>query len=502
MRATFKAVMDDKQVAILVPTTVLAQQHHLTFSQRMRKFGPRIEVLSRFTSIREQKNILKDLLNGKIDVIIGTHRLLQSDVVFHDLGLLIIDEEQRFGVGQKEKIKKWSNGIDVLSLSATPIPRTLHLALANSRDMSIIETPPEDRLPVETYVMEYDDNIVKDAVERELRRGGQIYYVHNRIENLSEIELKLHKLVPGISIQVAHGRMSENQLEDAMIDFYHGDVDVLLCTTIIENGLDIPRVNTIIIDGADNFGLSQLYQMRGRVGRSNQLAYAYLFYHKNKVLSNIAEKRLRAIRDFTELGSGLKIAMRDLEIRGAGNILGAEQHGHIAGIGFYEYCRMLDETIRKLKTGRQEETTQFQPILELPVDAYISDDYIDQPRFKLELYRRFADMEYADRNDVLYEIVDRFGDPPDQVLNLWKVASIRGLCRLLRIKGVNVHSGEMRIVFDHESLVNSQALVDLISKNRREMRIIHSFDPILICKIRGIEKKCLIWLEENLQKMV
>lgn len=502
LRAAFKAVMDGKQVAVLAPTTVLSQQHYLTFSQRMHGFGPNVALLNRFTTGKEQKKILADLAEGTVDIIIGTHRILQSDVVFHDLGLLIIDEEQRFGVAQKEKIKKWRTGIDVLSLSATPIPRTLHLALVNGRDMSVIETPPENRLPVETFVVEYDENLLKEALERELRRGGQIFYVHNRIEHLAEIELRLHKLVPGMRILTAHGRMPENQLEETMIDFYNGDCDLLLCTTIVENGLDVPKANTIIIDGADHFGLSQLYQMRGRVGRSSRLAYAYLFYRKNQALSEVAEKRLQAVRDFTELGAGFKIAMRDMEIRGAGNILGAEQHGHIAGVGFHEYCTMLEQTIRRLQTGKEMGTVEQQPVLELSVDAYISDDYIDQPRFKLEIYRRLTEMEYAKREEFLEEIIDRFGEPPQEVKTLWRVAGVRSLCRILKIKGIHVHTGEIRITFSHQSPINIDALVALVSRNKNTMKIIQGQEPVLLYKEKGLEDKALDWLEKELPKLV
>lgn len=501
LRAAFKAVLDSKQVAVLVPTTVLAQQHYLTFTQRMRGFGPNVALLNRFTTPKEQKRILKELAAGTVDIVIGTHRLLQSDVAFHDLGLLIIDEEQRFGVAQKEKIKKWKTGIDVLCLSATPIPRTLHLALVNGRDMSVIETPPEDRLPVETFVAEYDDNLIKEAIERELRRGGQVFYVHNRIENLDGIALRLHKLVPGMRVQVAHGRMPERQLEEAMMDFYNGDIDVLLCTTIVENGLDVPRANTMIVDGADNYGLSQLYQMRGRVGRSSRLAYAYLLYRKNKQLSEVAVKRLQAIRDFTELGAGFKIAMRDLEIRGAGNILGAEQHGHIAGVGFHEYCTMLEATIRRLKTGKEPGTVEPQPVLELGLDAYISDDYINQPRFKMEVYRRLADLDYSEREEYLQELEDRFGKPPEEVVTLWRVAVLRSLCRNLKIRGIHVHTGEIRIIFAHHSLINPQALVDLTMRYRGKMRVIQSTDPVLLYKDKDVDKKALTWLEREIPKL-
>ena len=503
IRAAFKAVMDGKQVAVLAPTTVLAQQHLLTFSQRMGPFGVRVEMLSRFRTPRQQKDIMDRLAEGKIDVLIGTHRILNPDVEFHDLGLLIIDEEQRFGVAQKEKIKQRSAGIDVLTLSATPIPRTLHLALVKGRDMSIIESPPEDRLPVETYVAEYDNGMVREALEREIRRGGRIYYVHNRIEGLSRIAAHLRELVPGITIGIAHGRMTEDELEDVMLGFYHGDFDVLLCTTIIENGLDVPLANTIIIDGAENFGLSQLYQMRGRVGRSSRLAYAYFLYKKDRVLSEVAQKRLQAIRDFTELGAGFKIAMRDLEIRGAGNLLGAEQHGQIAGVGFDLYCRLLEKTINTLQNGGNlDEPVAPDPVIEMKLDAYIPDGYIDNPRYKLELYHRFEDMKYEDRNDLMDEIIDRFGNPPQQVVNLWRVAALRDLCRKLKITGIAVRPGEIRITFDLHSKANPDVLQALIREYVPRATLKMGPQPQFILKTRGLKEEPLQWLEKNVSRMV
>lgn len=503
IRAAFKAVMDGKQVAVLAPTTVLAQQHLLTFSQRMGPFGVRVEMLSRFRTPRQQKDIMDRLAEGKIDVLIGTHRILNPDVEFHDLGLLIIDEEQRFGVAQKEKIKQRSAGIDVLTLSATPIPRTLHLALVKGRDMSIIESPPEDRLPVETYVAEYDDGMVREALEREIRRGGRIYYVHNRIEGLSRIAAHLRELVPGITIGIAHGRMTEDELEDVMLGFYHGDFDVLLCTTIIENGLDVPLANTIIIDGAENFGLSQLYQMRGRVGRSSRLAYAYFLYKKDRVLSEVAQKRLQAIRDFTELGAGFKIAMRDLEIRGAGNLLGAEQHGQIAGVGFDLYCRLLEKTINTLQNGgNPDEPVAPDPVIEMKLDAYIPDGYIDNPRYKLELYHRFGDMKYEDRNDLMDEIIDRFGNSPQQVVNLWRVAALRDLCRKLKITGIAVRPGEIRMTFDPHSKANPDVLQALIREYVPRATLKMGPQPQFILKTRGLKEEPLQWLEKNVSRMV
>lgn len=501
IRAAFKAVMDGKQVAVMVPTTVLAQQHFMTFKERMQPFGVKVEMVSRFCTPREQKRILNDLENGQVDVLIGTHRLLQPDVLFPDLGLLVIDEEQRFGVAQKEKIKRWKTGVDVLTLSATPIPRTLHLALVNGRDMSVIESPPEERLPVETYVAEYNPGMIKEALERELRRGGRIYYVHNRVLGLENIAADLRSLVPGINIRIAHGQMPEDMLEDAMIAFYEGSCDVLLSTSIIENGLDVPLANTIIIDGAENFGLSQLYQMRGRVGRSSRLAYAYFVYKRNRALSEVAEKRLQAIRDFTELGAGFKIAMRDLEIRGAGNLLGAQQHGHIAGVGFAAYCDMLERTIRKLKDGVEDGVPEPDPVLESSVDGYIPDDYIADPRYKLELYRRFAGLDYAGRGDLLDEIIDRFGEPPEEVEVLWRVACLRALCRLLHIRGISVKQGEIRITFAENAAVDPAALMQLIGEHQQYMQFKSGAQAQLIFRTVKLKTDSLTWLEKNLPRL-
>lgn len=497
IRAAFKAVVDGKQVAVMVPTTVLAQQHYLTFKERMRNFGINVEMLNRFCSTKEQKRILQNLEDGRVDILIGTHRLLQSDIHFPDLGLLIIDEEQRFGVAQKEKIKKWRTGIDVLTLSATPIPRTLHMALVNGRDMSVIESPPEDRLPVETYVSEYNDGMIKEAIERELRRGGRVYYVHNRVGGLEAIAGKLRKMVPGLNIKIAHGQMNEDMLEDAMVTFYEGGCDVLLCTTIVENGLDVPLANTIIIDGAENFGLSQLYQMRGRVGRSSRLAYAYFVYKPNKALSEVAAKRLQAIRDFTELGAGFKIAMRDLEIRGAGNLLGSEQHGHITGIGFAAYCEMLEQTINRLKNGKTA-TPEPDPVMEISAEAYIPDDYISDPRYKMELYRRFAEMPYAERDDLLDEIIDRFGNPPQEVEMLWRIAAVKGLCRLMKIRGVSVRQGIIRITFSEHANVEPEALLKLLAQHKNTMNFKNGTEPQLTYRTGSMKEKPLNWLERTL----
>ena len=503
LRAAFKAVMDGKQVAVLVPTTVLAQQHLLTFRERLESFGLRVAMVSRFVSGKQTQEVLRKLEAGEVDILIGTHRILQGDVVFLDLGLLIIDEEQRFGVAQKEKIKQWKQGIDVLALSATPIPRTLHMALVNTRDMSVIESPPEDRLPVETYVAEYSDGMIKEALERELRRGGRIYYVHNRISGLASIAARLRRLVPGIKIRMGHGRMSEEALEDAMMDFYEGRCDVLLSTTIIENGLDVPMANTIIVEGAENFGLSQLYQMRGRVGRSSRLAYAYFVYKKDKVLSEVAAKRLQAIRDFTELGAGFKIAMRDLEIRGAGNLLGPQQHGYIAGIGFAAYCDMLDQTIRRLKDGEAAGETRPDPILEIPRNAYIPDSYISNPKYKLELYRRFADLAWGEADNLMEEIIDRFGTPPEEVEELWHLAQVRALCRRLGIRRASARGSVLRLTFFPKARFNTDYLVQRIRAARGRMRLNNEGqEPYFEYRMSGLDVDPVPWLEKELPRWI
>ncbi|SDE23755.1 transcription-repair coupling factor [Sporomusa acidovorans] len=447
IRAAFKAVMGGKQVAVLVPTTVLAQQHYQTFSSRFKEFGTVVDVISRFRSAREQKATLHKLALGQIDVLIGTHRILQSDIAFKDIGLLIVDEEQRFGVAQKEKMKKWRANLDVLTLSATPIPRTLHMSLVGARDMSIIETPPEDRFPVQSYVVEYNEEIIREAIVRELKRGGQVYFVYNRVQTIDKIRQRLSEILPDAMIKTGHGQMPEELLEQVMLDFYEGRDDVLLCTSIIENGLDVPNANTIIVYDADHFGLSQLYQMRGRVGRSHRMAYAYFTYRQDKVLTEVAEKRLQAIKEFAELGSGFKIAMRDLEIRGAGNLLGREQHGHIVSVGFEMYCRLLDEAVEELKTGKIT-LPPPEPTIELTVDAYLTGDYISDAMHKIEIYQRIAAIRNEEHlRELLDELIDRFGEPPLPVTNLLGVARIKNVARHLGIRTITERSGKVEIIF-------------------------------------------------------
>ena len=481
MRAAFKAVMDGKQVAVLVPTTVLAQQHYKTFAERFNNFGPTVEVINRFRSPKEQKEILARVEDGRTDILIGTHAILNAKKVrFKELGLLIVDEEQRFGVAQKEKIKRLAAGIDVLTLSATPIPRTLHMSLAGARDMSIIETAPRERLPVQTYVVEENDSIIRNAIRRELKRGGQVYFVYNRVETIYYMLSRLEKLVPEARIRVGHGQMPEAQLERVMVEFYENEFDVLLSTTIIENGLDVANANTIVVYDADKFGLAQLYQMRGRVGRSRNLAYAYLLYKQDKVLTEVAEKRLQAIKEFAELGAGFKIAMRDLEIRGAGNLLGSQQHGHIASVGFEMYCRMLDDAVQELKTGKPVER-KADPVVEFKVEAYISDEYVGDAMHKIEIYQRIA----AIRNNeslgrLLDELIDRFGDPPSPVQNLLTVAKIRNVAREVGVKRIAEGTQYLEFYFDGEPKCPVENLLAVSTKYGNKVKFDNNHKAMLI----------------------
>ena len=427
IRAAFKAVQENKQVVYLVPTTILAQQHYNTFCQRMKDFPVRVDLMCRFRTPAQQRDTIQNLKRGLVDIVVGTHRVLSDDIEYKDLGLLIIDEEQRFGVQHKEKIKKLKKNVDVLTLTATPIPRTLHMSLIGIRDMSVLEEAPQDRLPIQTYVMEYNDEMVREAIERECARNGQVYYVYNRVEDIAEVTAHIQKLVPELNVSFAHGQMKEHELEKIMYNFINGDIDVLVSTTIIETGLDISNVNTMIIHDADRLGLSQLYQLRGRVGRSGRMAYAFLLYRKDKLLKEIAEKRLAAIREFTDLGSGFKIAMRDLEIRGAGNLLGAEQHGHMEAVGYDMYCKMLNEAVKHLKGELSEEDT-FTTALDVNVDAYIPDSYIPNEYHKLDIYKRIAAIESEEEmDDMIEELIDRFGDIPKKVELLLEVARLKNL---------------------------------------------------------------------------
>ena len=471
LRAAFKAIQEGKQVVYLVPTTILAQQHYNTFVQRMKDFPVRVDMMSRFRTPAEQKKTLEDLKKGLVDVLIGTHRVLSKDVEFKSLGLLIIDEEQRFGVAHKEKIKQLKENVDVITLTATPIPRTLHMSLIGIRDMSVLEEPPVDRLPIQTYVMEYNDEMVREAISREVARGGQVYYVYNRVNNIEEIAGHVAALVPDASVTFAHGQMREHELERIMLDFVNGEIDVLVSTTIIETGLNIPNANTIIIHDADRLGLSQLYQIRGRVGRSNRTAYAFLMYRRDKLLREEAEKRLQAIREFTELGSGIKIAMRDLEIRGAGNILGAEQHGHMEAVGYDLYCKLLNEAVLALK-GETDESQEFETSVDCDIDAYIPPSYIKNEYQKLDIYKRISaiesEEEYMDMQD---ELIDRFGELPAPVENLLLIASVKALAHSAGVTEVNINRQEARITMFRQARIDVTGIPELISRYRGDLKL-------------------------------
>jgi len=464
MRAAFKAVMESKQVAILVPTTILAQQHYTNIVERFRGYPVKIEMLSRFRTPYQQAKIVSDLNKGLVDVVIGTHKLLSKDLKFKDLGLLIIDEEQRFGVKHKEQIKQLKTNIDVLTLSATPIPRTLHMSMIGVRDMSIISEPPGDRLPIQTYVIEHNDGIIKDAIEKELSRGGQVYYVHNKVIDIESTASRLQRLIPEARIAVAHGQMNERHLENIMLGFVQKEYDILVCTTIIETGMDIPNVNTLIIDNADHLGLSQLYQLRGRIGRSNKISFAYLTYEKDKMLSEVADKRLKAIKEFTEFGSGFKIAMRDLEIRGCGNILGAEQHGHMLAIGYDLYVKFLDRAVKELQ-GKMELDEDFETSVDLSVDGYIPSTYIENEEQKIEIYKKIAATSGKDDiYDITEEIIDRFGNPPKQVDNLLKISYIKSLCKKLHVKGITQSGNTVNIEMNSGTDLSQEFIGYLIRK--------------------------------------
>ncbi|MBS6643545.1 MAG: transcription-repair coupling factor [Clostridiaceae bacterium] len=491
LRAAFKAVQENKQVVYLVPTTILAQQHYNTFLQRMKDFPVRVDLMSRFRTPSQQKKTLEDLKKGLVDILIGTHRVLSKDVQFKNLGLLIIDEEQRFGVAHKEKIKQLKKNVDVLTLTATPIPRTLHMSLIGIRDMSVLEEPPVDRVPIQTYVMEYNDEMVREAINRELSRGGQVYYVYNRVNDIDEVAAHVAKLVPDASVTFAHGQMREHELERIMLDFINGEIDVLVSTTIIETGLDISNANTMIIQDADHMGLSQLYQLRGRVGRSNRTAYAFLMYKRDKMLKEEAEKRLQAIREFTELGSGIKIAMRDLEIRGAGNILGAEQHGQMEAVGYDLYCKMLNQAVQALRGQRTEEES-FETVVDCDIDAYIPVYYIKNEYQKLDIYKRISgietDEEYMDMQD---ELTDRFGEIPKPVDNLLRVASLKALAHKAYVTEVNVNRQEVKLSMYPKAKLNVAGIPAVVEQYRGDLKFQMGEAPgFVYVDQRGKNKDC------------
>ncbi len=482
LRAAFKAVMDNKQVAFLAPTTILAQQHYNTIQKRFTGFPVEGDVLSRFRPPKEQKEVLANLKEGKVDIIVGTHRLLNKDVVFRDLGLLIVDEEQRFGVSHKEIIKNMKSTVDVLTLSATPIPRTLHMSMVGIRDMSLLETPPEERFPVQTHVLEYADGLIRDAILRELARGGQVYFLYNRVRSIEQFYARLKQLVPEARIAIAHGQMKENALEDVMMDFYDGTYDVLLCTTIIESGLDIPTANTLIVFDADRFGLSQLYQLRGRVGRSNRQAYAYFTVRPDRMVSETAQKRLAAIREFTEFGAGFRIAMRDLEIRGSGNILGPEQHGHLSAVGYDMYCKLIEETIREVR-GDQGPAGVMETRIELKVNAFLPADYVPDERQRMEIYKRISLLEdRAGREDIEEELLDRFGEAPEAVVSLLDIAHLKALCRRLGIFHVSHKAFTLCMRLEETHVPDPMKLIDALSQTDKRLILSAAKTPALLLK--------------------
>lgn len=500
LRAAFKEVQESRQVAYLAPTTILAQQIYNTFVQRMKEFPVRVELLCRFRTPAQQKKAIEDLKKGQVDVIIGTHRILSKDVQFKNLGLLIVDEEQRFGVTHKEKIKQLKKDVDVLTLTATPIPRTLHMSLIGIRDMSVLEEPPMDRMPIQTYVMEYDEETVREAINRELRRGGQVYYVYNRVTDIADVALRIAKLVPDARVDFAHGQMSERELENVMYSFVNGDIDVLVSTTIIETGLDISNVNTMIIHDSDRYGLSQLYQLRGRIGRSNRTAYAFLMYRKNVMLKETAEKRLAAIREYTDLGSGFKIAMRDLELRGAGNLLGAQQHGHMNAVGYDLYCKMLNEAVKEAKGIHTME--DFETAVDLNVDAYIPDSYISNEFQKLDIYKRIAGIEtQQDYDDMLEELLDRFGEPGKAVLNLLAIAKLKAIAHQGYVTEIKQTGKTVRFTLYEKARLNTEGFPALMQKYRRGLQFKNEQEPKFILEPQGNLILALTEFAEELKSM-
>ncbi|MCR5655112.1 MAG: transcription-repair coupling factor [Lachnospiraceae bacterium] len=476
IRAAFKAVMEGKQVAYLVPTTILAKQHYDTFRQRMKDFPIGIEMLSRFKTAAEQRKTLHELKKGGVDIVIGTHRLLSKDVEFKDLGLLIVDEEQRFGVTHKEKIKQMKKDVDVLTLTATPIPRTLHMSLIGIRDMSLLEEGPEDRQPIQTYVMEYNSEMVREAILRETARGGQVYYVYNRVADIAEVTAKVRELVPDVRVEFAHGKMKERELEDILYDFINGEIDVLVSTTIIETGIDIPNVNTMIIHNSDALGLAQLYQLRGRVGRSSRNAYAFLMYKRDKILREVAQKRLEAIKEFTDLGSGYRIATKDLELRGAGNLLGKMQHGHMEAVGYDLYCKMLNEAVKGLK-GIQEEIRGFETTVDLDVNAYIPDEYILNETQKLDIYKRISlILSEEDKEEMEGELKDRFGNLPLTAQNLLRIALLKARASSIYIEEIKGKKNGITIRMYPQAKLAAEHIPELVEEFGGRLRF--TYKPV------------------------
>ena len=502
MRAAFKAVVSGKQVAFLAPTTILAEQHFENFEERFKGYPVKIGMISRFVTVKEQKKILEKTLNGSIDLLIGTHRIIQKDVEFKDLGLFIIDEEQRFGVKDKERLKKLKTSIDSMSLSATPIPRTLHMSLIKIRDMSVLETAPHSRRPIKTIIQEFDDEVIATAIRKEVERGGQVFFLHNRVETLLPTRIFLEKLMPELLIETAHGQMNSSRLEDVMHRFIHGGFHVLVATTIIENGIDIPNVNTIIIDRADMYGVSQLYQLRGRVGRSDKRAYAYLLYPEKRSLSDIAMKRLSVISDHTELGSGFKIALKDLEIRGAGNLLGRQQHGEILSVGFDMYLRILDDAIAEMSDTAEESAPEV--LLDLDYSGFIPNDYISNQSEKMEIYKKISSIQTdLDLGKIVSELEDRFGPLPDEVHSLLSISELRIICKKLFISSLREKKGEIKITFSRVSIISVDKVLRIINESKGSVRL----DPLnpqkLIMNSDRIELKDKSeFIREKLQSLV
>ncbi len=489
LRAAFKAVMDNKQVALLVPTTILAQQHYTTFLERFKEFPVNIELLSRFRTQKEQREVIKGIKAGVVDVVVGTHRLISKDVQFKDLGLIIVDEEHRFGVRHKEKLKMLRQQVDVLSMTATPIPRTLHMALSGARDLSVIDTPPEDRYPVQTYVVEYSEHMIKEAVQRELGRGGQVFFIYNRVQTINQFAEKIRSLFPEVRIVAAHGQMPEEKLEEVMNDFLEQEYDILISTTIVEAGLDIPNVNTMIVYDADTFGLAQLYQLRGRVGRSSRIAYCYLTYRKDKIITEEATKRLKAIKEFTELGSGFKIALRDLKIRGAGNILGPEQHGFMVAVGYELYSRLLQQAMESIQSGEEFQETRVEPKIDLNVNAYLPPSYVPNQQQKIELYRRIATLESEEElNDMAEELKDRFGRMQSPVENLLLVMRLRQLAREKNIESIEEQKGQVVMKFQQEKEFQTEKLWQLVHSYRKNVSL-HAGKTSVSIKVKDLREQ-------------
>ena len=483
LRAAFKAVNDSKQVAYLCPTTVLAMQHYETFLKRMDGFPIRIEMLSRFRTAAQQKKILKQLKTGEIDVVIGTHRLLSNDVKFKDLGLLIVDEEQRFGVAHKERLKEIKKNVDVLTMTATPIPRTLHMAMTSVRDMSVLTEPPENRYPVQTYVLEDNPAVILDAIRNELSRGGQVFYLYNRVQGIHRKAAWLQENFPDKTVAVGHGKMREDELEEIMFHMSEGDTDILVCTTIIETGLDIPNANTIIIENADKMGLAQLYQLRGRVGRSNRAAYAYLTYTRDSILSEVASKRLKAVKEFTEFGSGFKIAMRDLEIRGAGNILGPEQHGHMDSVGYDMYCKILSESISSAKGEKPQEENDVS--IDIEITAYLPESYIASPNQRIDMYKKIAAIENEDdKFQIEDELIDRYGDIPKAVQNIIEVAALKITAKEAGITEITQHGTSLTLRFA-DGRLTPEIIMALDKAYPMRIKVMSQTEPAVNVKLKA-----------------